>query len=66
MNYVLIFEIISQTDLKCAWAAQKNVTKEKYRDVPIKEMPCFKDKVKECQLQINDNTIYNFFYKKAP
>ncbi|KAF5294034.1 hypothetical protein FQR65_LT10939 [Abscondita terminalis] len=36
------FEMISQTDIKCMWSAQKTAIRDQYKPVPIKDMPCFK------------------------
>lgn len=36
-------ETVSQTEIKCVWSQQKSSTREKYKPVPICEMPCFAD-----------------------
>lgn len=33
-------ETISQTDIKCVWSQQKHTTREKYKAVPVLDMPC--------------------------
>lgn len=40
-------ERISQTDIACVWSAQKKDTQEKYKAVPINQMPCFESKTEE-------------------
>lgn len=59
-------EVISQTDLKCVWSTQKNVTKQKYEAVPVNEMPCLKDKITNCNVPADDDKLFNFFVNKLP
>lgn len=48
-------EKISQTDIACVWSTQKKETQEKYKAVPIDEMPCFKNKTED--IVIDDNVL---------
>ncbi|XP_050497488.1 uncharacterized protein LOC126892001 [Diabrotica virgifera virgifera] len=59
-------EVISQTDVKCVWSTQKHVTQEKYKPVPIKDMPCFKNKIEQCRLELDTNKLHNFFMGQLP
>ncbi|XP_045460370.1 uncharacterized protein LOC123670845 [Harmonia axyridis] len=59
-------EIISQTEMKCVWSAQKHLTNEKYKAVPIKDMPCFQNKIEQCELEVDDDKMYNFFISQLP
>lgn len=57
---------MSQTDLKCVWSTQKNVTQEKYKAVPIDEMPCLKMKIVEPALKVDEKAMAEFFMRKLP
>lgn len=59
-------ENISQTQLKCAWSTQKLITREKYKPVPVKEMPCLANKVPSCNIEINNSEVLNFFCANLP
>lgn len=59
-------EEISPTDIKCVWSTQKVVTKERYKPVPIDEMPCFTDKVKRSNIETDDDGIRTFFCQNLP
>ncbi|XP_030758055.1 uncharacterized protein LOC115883786 [Sitophilus oryzae] len=52
--------------IKCVWSTQKVVTKERYKPVPIEEMPCFIDKVKHSNIVTNDEKIRSFFCQNLP
>lgn len=56
-----MLETLSQTDIKCSWAEQKISTNERYKPVPIKEMPCFKDKWPKLNMQISNDMHKQIF-----
>nr|CAI5842319.1 unnamed protein product [Callosobruchus analis] len=57
---------ISQTDKKCVWATQRNLTKEKYRPVPVAEMPCFSGKILKSNITVDSNSVLDYFCRKLP
>ncbi|KAG5863459.1 hypothetical protein JTB14_026643 [Gonioctena quinquepunctata] len=60
-------ELICQTDLKCVGNRQKHTTREKYRAVPIKDMPCFTKKVEEhVNISFDEKEMLNLFIAKLP
>ncbi|KAF5279718.1 hypothetical protein FQR65_LT15279 [Abscondita terminalis] len=54
-------ESISQTDLECTWATEKQNTKETYKPIPISEMPCFKERKDDTiiKLEMEGISIFN-------
>lgn len=58
-------EEISQTDIKCVWSTQKGMTADKYKAVPIGEMPCFKGKV-DSDNDEDDIEMLNFLSTNVP
>lgn len=59
-------EIVSQTDLKCVWSTKKCVTQEKYAAVPLNDMPCFKNKISPCELEVDNDRLFDFFTTNLP
>ncbi|KAK9700404.1 hypothetical protein QE152_g31252 [Popillia japonica] len=57
---------ISQTEKKCVWSTQKNLTKDKYRAVPINEMACLKKKIQQSSVSVNSNEVLQYFCNKLP
>lgn len=57
---------ISQTEKKCIWTTQKNLTKDKYRPVAVDEMICIKNKILKSNININSNDIFDFCCSKLP
>ncbi|KAJ8915296.1 hypothetical protein NQ315_014804 [Exocentrus adspersus] len=59
-------EPISKTDIKCAWATEKLITKENYKPVPVKEMPCFSNKVRKATVTVHKNATFTTFLNNLP
>lgn len=60
-------EKISQTDIACVWSTQKKEAQEKYKAVPLYEMPCFEDKTEEVLVDANiSKKIYSNLLSAMP
>ncbi|XP_030758002.1 uncharacterized protein LOC115883733 [Sitophilus oryzae] len=65
-----LFELedISQTQLACAWSGRKGFVHNKYKAIPVLEMPCIRSKVGldvSSDLQ-KQKCIFEFFIKNLP
>lgn len=65
-------EAISKTQLTCAWSNQKSSVQDKYKAVPVKDMPCIVAKANNRKMDLSDDSvcsetsILEYFIKKLP
>ncbi|KAK4882212.1 hypothetical protein RN001_005531 [Aquatica leii] len=59
-------ETVSQTEIKCVWSQQKSSTREKYKPVPICEMPCFADFKPTCHSTDVNKLLFLYNNKELP
>nr|CAI5838982.1 unnamed protein product [Callosobruchus analis] len=52
---LLELEDISKTQLACAWSGRKGIVQDKYKAVPVPEMPCIKAAVPGPNIFLNPN-----------
>nr|CAI5831074.1 unnamed protein product [Callosobruchus analis] len=63
---LLELEDISKTQLACAWSGRKGIVQDKYKAVPVPEMPCIKAAVPGPNIFLNPNgqkSMFEFFIK---
>ncbi|XP_072400302.1 uncharacterized protein [Diabrotica undecimpunctata] len=67
---VELMEKISQTQMQCSWISHKQIAEDKYKPMPVSEMPCFKDmpyfKDRSTRLPVDEVAIRNFFCDNLP
>lgn len=61
-----MLEDISKTQLACAWSNKKGSVKEKYQAVPIKDMPCIKNKTVTELPQNTQESMLQYFIEHLP
>lgn len=50
-------EAISKTQLTCAWPNQKSSVQDKYKAVPVKDMPCIVAKANNRKMDLSDDSV---------